>query len=237
MSRRRSEPPALCPRILKVLGLGTFGKVFLVRLKSHRLISEDLYPHFFPQYSKFVGPEPGRLPDGLAEESPACSKYWLPPNKLYPETDAFQVMEGLSRETTASPEQLLPSFLQNYYAMKVVPKHLILRHSNDVCHLQTELRTLKKMDHPFLVRLISSFQTKQKVFFITDYYPGRVARGAGTRSISQDTSFSTCGIIYPSPFTVLEFEKIPLSNFYYNTSDQFDKSREVQTRTQTEDNF
>lgn len=57
--------------------------------------------------------------------------------------------------------------------MKVVPKHLIIRHSNDISHLQTELRSLKKVDHPFIVRLISSFQTKQKVFFITDYYPGR----------------------------------------------------------------
>lgn len=80
--------------MLKVLGVGTFGKVFLVRLKSHRLLPDDLYPHHFPQYSKFLGPEPPRLPEGLSEESPTCSKYWLPPNKVYPETDTFQVEIG-----------------------------------------------------------------------------------------------------------------------------------------------
>lgn len=140
-------------RIIKILGLGSYGKVFLVRLKSHRILPDKLYPTYFPQPLKKSDPAPPaahRLPEGLSEDSDLCSKYWLPPSEKYPDDDKFK----------------------NYFAMKVVPKHMIANQPSDINHIQTELRNLKRMEHPFVIRLVSSFQTRQKVFFVTEYYPG-----------------------------------------------------------------
>lgn len=39
-------------RLMRVLGVGSYGKVFLVRLKSHRLLPDSLFPRRFPQVSR-----------------------------------------------------------------------------------------------------------------------------------------------------------------------------------------
>ena len=131
-------------RLMRVLGVGSYGKVFLVRMKSHRLLPDSLFPKRFPQV---VGPQVGKnygsaipvatnneaenefWPEGLDPDSDLCSKFWIPKAAVTMEDSVFQ----------------------HYYAMKVIRKNLILKQSNDLHHLQTELRALRQISHPFLV--------------------------------------------------------------------------------------
>ena len=71
------------------------------------MLPDSLFPNRFPQLNKNATP-PENLsdfwPDGLSENSDLCSKYWLP------------------RMTEAMED----SVFRHYYAMKVVPKHLVI---------------------------------------------------------------------------------------------------------------
>jgi serine/threonine protein kinase len=136
-------------RLMRVLGVGSYGKVFLVRLKSHRILPDALFPNRFPQLKKNAPPEAEAefWPEGLEDRPDLCSKYWLP-------------------RTTGCPEECV---FRHYFAMKVVPKHLITHHANDVSHLQTELRALRQIHHPFLVsfvRMMSVIVTNESSHFL-----------------------------------------------------------------------
>jgi serum/glucocorticoid-regulated kinase 2 len=57
------------------------------------------------------------------------------------------------------------------YAMKVLPK-ATLGHKKQMDHMLTERSILMRNDHPFLVRLRYAFQTKTKLYVLTDFYTG-----------------------------------------------------------------
>ena len=57
------------------------------------------------------------------------------------------------------------------YAMKVLKKDE-LKKRNQVEHTMAERRILEKILHPFIVSLRYSFQTKRKLYFVLDYWPG-----------------------------------------------------------------
>lgn len=59
----------------------------------------------------------------------------------------------------------------NIYAMKVLEKQNIINR-NQVDHTNTERSILEVVTHPFIVTLRYAFQTKQKLFFVLDYFPG-----------------------------------------------------------------
>jgi hypothetical protein len=151
-------------RLMRVLGVGSYGKVFLVRMKSHRILPDSLYPNRFPQISKGSEPENNKefWPEGLSKNSDLCSKYWLP------------------RMTNSMEE----SVFQHYFAMKVVTKQVVAQHKNDIGHLQTELRALRQINHPFLVCFylllkskcqISLFEIVFKFNFAVQFVKVRVA--------------------------------------------------------------
>ena len=59
-----------------------------------------------------------------------------------------------------------------YYAMKVLKKQKVSK-KKQIIHIKTERDILVNLtDHPFLINMNSSFQTKKKLFFILEYCPG-----------------------------------------------------------------
>jgi serum/glucocorticoid-regulated kinase 2 len=57
------------------------------------------------------------------------------------------------------------------YAMKVLPK-VKIAHSKQIDHIAAERAILMRNDHPFLVHLRYAFQTKTKLYVLTDFYTG-----------------------------------------------------------------
>eukprot|EP00981_Chlorochromonas_danica_P000138 scaffold39_cov176-Ochromonas_danica.AAC.4 len=61
--------------------------------------------------------------------------------------------------------------LSNVYAMKVLLKSEVMRRQQ-VEHTLTERYILATIRHPFVLSLYCAFQTKQKLFMVTEYCPG-----------------------------------------------------------------
>ena len=57
-------------------------------------------------------------------------------------------------------------------AMKVMSKRLLKRKSGYIENIQAERNILKRVNHPFVVTMHCSFQTKEKLFIIMDYLAG-----------------------------------------------------------------
>jgi hypothetical protein len=57
-------------------------------------------------------------------------------------------------------------------AMKVISKRLLKRKSGYIENVQAERNILKRVNHPFVVKMHCSFQTKEKLFIIMDFLAG-----------------------------------------------------------------
>ena len=57
------------------------------------------------------------------------------------------------------------------YAMKILKKKYIEKRKQEV-HVMVERNILVGVDHPFVVKLHSSFQNEKKLFFVLEYCPG-----------------------------------------------------------------
>jgi len=57
------------------------------------------------------------------------------------------------------------------YAMKILKKRAIIAR-NQVEHTKAERKILQALQHPFLMTLRYAFQSKEKLYFVLDYYQG-----------------------------------------------------------------
>jgi len=57
------------------------------------------------------------------------------------------------------------------YAMKILKKKAIIAR-NQVEHTKAERKILEELQHPFLMTLRYAFQSKEKLYFVLDYYQG-----------------------------------------------------------------
>lgn len=57
------------------------------------------------------------------------------------------------------------------FALKILKKKYIIE-KHQVQHIMTEKRILAEIEHPFLVKLYSSFQDEKKLYFVLEYCPG-----------------------------------------------------------------
>lgn len=64
-----------------------------------------------------------------------------------------------------------PPYNQDVYAMKVLRKEEVVKR-HQVEHTLTERAILAQINHPFILALRYAFQTKHKLYMITDYCPG-----------------------------------------------------------------
>lgn len=60
---------------------------------------------------------------------------------------------------------------QNFYALKCIKKSQILE-KKCITQIKTEKKVLEKLDHPFIVKLYSTFQTADKIFMLLEYSNG-----------------------------------------------------------------
>ncbi len=58
------------------------------------------------------------------------------------------------------------------YAMKILKKKAIVAR-NQVEHTKAERQILQSLQHPFLMTMRYAFQTKEKLYFVLDYYQVR----------------------------------------------------------------
>jgi RAC serine/threonine-protein kinase len=58
-----------------------------------------------------------------------------------------------------------------YYAVKIIKKSCLIDEES-LEHVLSENRVLQTLDHPFLVKLYSSFQTKDRLYFVMEYVRG-----------------------------------------------------------------
>jgi serine/threonine protein kinase len=60
---------------------------------------------------------------------------------------------------------------EKLFALKMLKKKYIIE-KNQEQHIMTEKQILAEIEHPFLVKMHSSFQDDKKLYFVLEYCPG-----------------------------------------------------------------
>jgi serum/glucocorticoid-regulated kinase 2 len=89
--------------------------------------------------------------------------------KVKPED--FDLITVLGRGTFGKVMQVKKRDTGKIYAMKILKKSYIFE-KNQVDNTRAERRILQELQHPFLMKLRYAFQSKEKLYFVLDYYQG-----------------------------------------------------------------
>jgi tRNA A-37 threonylcarbamoyl transferase component Bud32 len=103
----------------------------------------------------------------------------------------FELLTVIGRGSFGKVMQVKHLKTGKVYAMKVMRKDAIIA-KNQVTHTIDEKHVLQKIQHPFIVKLHYSFQTKDKLYMIMDYVNG----GELFFHLKQDTKFSESRVIF-----------------------------------------
>lgn len=85
--------------------------------------------------------------------------------------DHFEIGRSLGKGGFAEVFLVKKKTDEKFYAMKVIEKNK-LKVSNLAKYALTERNILSIMDHPFIVKLNSAFQTENKLYLVMDYCSG-----------------------------------------------------------------
>ncbi|KAJ5069788.1 non-specific serine/threonine protein kinase [Anaeramoeba ignava] len=91
------------------------------------------------------------------------------PEKI--EQDSFEILKMIGKGSFGKVYLVRKKDNQKLYAMKILVKSELYRRKQ-IEHTKTEQRVLASLDHPFIVKLHHSFQTKFKLYLILDYVQG-----------------------------------------------------------------
>ncbi|GAB4827722.1 Serine/threonine-protein kinase AtPK2/AtPK19 [Ancistrocladus abbreviatus] len=83
----------------------------------------------------------------------------------------FEVLTVVGKGAFGKVYQVRKKGSSEIYAMKVVPKDKIIE-KNHVGYMKAEKDILTKVDHPFIVKLRYSFQTKYRLYLVLDFVNG-----------------------------------------------------------------
>lgn len=83
----------------------------------------------------------------------------------------FELLKVLGRGSFGKVMQVRAKSDGNIYAMKILKKRAIIAR-NQVEHTRAERKILQSLQHPFLMTLRYAFQSKEKLYFVLDYYQG-----------------------------------------------------------------
>ncbi|KAK9290337.1 hypothetical protein L1049_008504 [Liquidambar formosana] len=110
------------------------------------------------------------LDDGILEESHAN----VDDNSMEVQSvglEDFEVMKVVGQGAFAKVYQVRKKGTSEIYAMKVMRKDKIME-KNHAEYMKAERDILTKMDHPFIVQLRYSFQTKYRLYLVLDFVNG-----------------------------------------------------------------
>ena len=85
--------------------------------------------------------------------------------------DDFDLLKVIGRGSFGKVMQVRKKDSGKVYAMKILKKETIIAR-NQVEHTRAERAILQSLQHPFLMGLRFAFQTKEKLYFVLDYYQG-----------------------------------------------------------------
>ena len=85
--------------------------------------------------------------------------------------DDFDLLKVIGRGSFGKVMQVRKKDTNKIYAMKILKKETIIAR-NQVEHTRAERAILQSLQHPFLMGLRFAFQTKEKLYFVLDYYQG-----------------------------------------------------------------
>jgi serine/threonine protein kinase len=85
--------------------------------------------------------------------------------------DDFELLKVLGRGSFGKVMQVRKKSDGKVYAMKILKKRAIIAR-NQVEHTKAERKILQALQHPFLMTLRYAFQSKEKLYFVLDYYQG-----------------------------------------------------------------
>jgi len=85
--------------------------------------------------------------------------------------DDFELMKVLGRGSFGKVMQVKKKTTGKIYAMKILKKRAIVAR-NQVEHTKAERKILQALQHPFLMTLRYAFQSKEKLYFVLDYFQG-----------------------------------------------------------------
>jgi serum/glucocorticoid-regulated kinase 2 len=85
--------------------------------------------------------------------------------------DDFELLKVLGRGSFGKVMQVRKKSDGKVYAMKILKKRAIIAR-NQVEHTKAERKILQALQHPFLMTLRYAFQTKEKLYFVLDYFQG-----------------------------------------------------------------
>jgi serine/threonine protein kinase len=77
----------------------------------------------------------------------------------------FELLQVLGKGNFAKVIQVKKKDTGKIYAIKILNKAK-LKKEKQLIHTQTERRVLEKIEHPFLVKLVFAFQTKEKLYMV-----------------------------------------------------------------------
>jgi serine/threonine protein kinase len=83
----------------------------------------------------------------------------------------FELLKVLGRGSFGKVMQVKKKSDGKVYAMKILKKRAIIAR-NQVEHTKAERKILQALQHPFLMTLRYAFQSKEKLYFVLDYYQG-----------------------------------------------------------------
>lgn len=85
--------------------------------------------------------------------------------------DDFELLKVLGRGSFGKVMQVKKKTTGKIFAMKILKKRAIIAR-NQVEHTKAERKILQALQHPFLMTLRYAFQSKEKLYFVLDYYQG-----------------------------------------------------------------
>ncbi|KAI8926829.1 kinase-like domain-containing protein [Entophlyctis helioformis] len=160
--------------LLRVIGRGAYGKVFLVRRKqpgeaslvsaaTMSLSSLSLEPADPPAIQ--VTDAQGGSTAAMSESIPIAGASARQATTQTLGSHHYGSVRSVSSASGAPVDT-------NLYAMKVLRKASIVLHGKETEHTQNERSILEAIRHPFIVKLNYAFQTPQKLYLILSYASG-----------------------------------------------------------------
>lgn len=85
--------------------------------------------------------------------------------------DDFALLKVLGKGTYAKVVLVRKRDTGVIYAMKIIKKKRIQKPKQKE-HIYTEKNVLANINHPFVIKLVYSFQNETKIFFVLEFCPG-----------------------------------------------------------------